>query len=131
FTTRMSALSVGSGRFIAWIPPSGQDGFLMEAVPELRRLRLRGRPLEPPPVAPRPGERRLEVVEDVLHRRQLRRGGLRDAGDALARVEEAVLRVAVDGGREERVGDAEALPEVARAAEADALGQALDAGLLP
>src|SRR6266545_8037197 len=73
----------------------------------------------------------LELGHDLGRRRELLDRPLADPHEALPRVEEAVLLVAVDRGREERVRDAEARLVAARAAHAEVLGEALDAGLPP
>ena len=53
---------------------------------------------------------------------------MRDAG---ARVEEAVPRVALDGGGQQGVGDAEALLEAGGPAQAELLAQAAELGYAP
>src|ERR1700740_2108256 len=63
-------------------------------------------------------EHLVEAPEDLRHARQLLDVGLAEARRALPGVEEPVLHVALHRGGEERVGDAEALLELRRAAHA-------------
>src|SRR5512133_1131606 len=74
---------------------------------------------------------RLQAGHDLRDGGQRVRAPLADPDEALARVEEAVLGVALHRRREERVRDAEALLVVGGAADAERLREALDAGLLP